>query len=57
MAVIAERQRLGEVVGQRLEAAEMPRPSLVQVQPDALGPALIEETWLHSGNRAGSTAS
>ena len=49
MAVIAKRQRLGEVVGQRFKAAEMPRPSLVEMQPDALGPTLIQKTWCAIG--------
>ena len=38
MAVVAQRQRLGEVVGERLEAAEMRFPPLrVELEPDALG--------------------
>ena len=40
MAVIAKRERVGQVVRQRLEPAEMRRPLLVgQVQPDAALPS------------------
>src|SRR5690349_1510755 len=43
--VITERQRLRQIVRQRLEPAEMPRPAfLVQLEADAFGPALIDET-------------
>ena len=42
--VIAQRQRLREVVRQRLEAAEMPLPILLaEVQSDAAGPAFVDE--------------
>jgi hypothetical protein len=44
MAVVAERQRLAQIVRQRLEPAEMPLPPLfIQLESDPLGPALIEE--------------
>ena len=45
VAVIAQRQRLGEIVGQRLEAAEMADPFLVaQIrQADRRRPAVVAE--------------
>ena len=47
MAVIPQGQRLGEVVGQWLEPAEMPRPAgSVEVDADALGPPLVKEPRL-----------
>src|SRR3982750_2093582 len=42
--MVAERERLREVVRQRFEPAEVPRPRLVfEVQSDAFGPAAVEE--------------
>ena len=56
VAVIAQRQRLRQVVRQRLEAAEMRVPSRPSAKPDPLGPAPVEEARDRtSGNRAGST--
>ena len=44
MTVVAERERLDEVAGQRLEAAEMRRPPLlIEFQPHPFRPAPIEE--------------
>jgi len=44
MPVITERERLAEVVGQRLEPAEMPRPAIFsQLQPDAFRLSFVEE--------------
>ena len=44
VAVIAQRQRLRQVVGQRLEAAEMRFPVVIELaEADAIGPALVEE--------------
>ena len=42
VAVIAQRQRLGQIAGKRLEAREMRFP-LDAAQPDPIGPAVIEE--------------
>jgi hypothetical protein len=50
MPVVAKRQRLGQVAGQRLEAAEMRRPLFVsKLQPDPLGRAAVEEARLAFG--------
>ncbi len=44
VAMIAQRQRLGEVFGKRLEPAEVPYPSrVVEFETDAFAPALVEE--------------
>lgn len=52
MAVIAKRQRLGEVVRQRLEPAEVPRPGVViELQAYTFGPALVYEARLAFGER------
>ena len=59
MAVVAQRQRLREVVGQRLEAAEVALPLGVGegVEPDARGPALVAEAEPVAGKSAGRTGS
>ena len=44
MAVVAQGQRLGEVVGKRLEAAEMGYPARRgEFEPNMLGRAMVEE--------------
>ena len=58
MAVVTQRQRLGEVVGERLEAAEMRFPPLrVEFEPNMLGRAWLRKRGIALGNRAGSTGS
>jgi len=45
--VIAKGQRLGQVIRQRLETAEMRRPLLlVEVQANALRPSIVDEARL-----------
>ena len=44
MPVVAQRERLRQVAGQRLEAAEVPAPAFfVEFQTDAVGPPLVRE--------------
>ena len=45
MSVVTQRERLREIVRQRFEPAEVPRPRRVfEVQSDAFGPAMVEES-------------
>ena len=57
MAVVAQRQRLREIVGQRLEAAEMADPLLVveRGEADRFGRAVVAEPRIACGKSAGST--
>jgi hypothetical protein len=55
MAVVAERDWLGEIVRERLEAAEVVSPAFVVeiAEADALGPATIEKAWDSRGKSRG----
>ena len=45
VSVVTECQRLGQVVGQRLESAEMARPGIsVEIESDAFDPSRVDET-------------
>ena len=52
VTVIAKGERLLEIVGQRLEPAEMPRPAvLVELEPDPFRPAALTNRGMHFGKR------
>jgi len=54
VTVIAEGQRLDQVIRQLLEPAEVPRPTVgVEIEADAFGPALIEESRFAFGELGG----
>ena len=59
MAVVAQRQRLGEVVGQRLRTGRNGAPSRASSRssPTRSAQRSLRKRGMHFGNRAGSTGS